>query len=117
MAAANYDITIEQGATFPLSIIWKDDSGTPINLDGYTARMQVRKSSQSDEVILNLTSNESDLSITLGGEDGTIDILIPAEVTAGLEVRRAVYDLELVNDPEITRLIQGSVTISPEVTK
>lgn len=117
MAAANYDITIEQGATYQLSVTWKDENGTPINLSGFTARMQVRKSSQSDDVILTLTSDESDQSITLGGALGTIDIEIPATVTEDLTLRRAVYDLEMENAGNVTRLIQGSVNISPEVTK
>ena len=42
--AAVYDITIEQGATFRLSLVWKDSSNVPVNLTGYTARMQVRRS-------------------------------------------------------------------------
>ena len=34
MAAANYPITIQQGATFRLPFVIKDD-GTPRNLTGY----------------------------------------------------------------------------------
>jgi len=118
MAAANYDILIEQGATFNLTIRWKDSDGQGIDLDGFEARMQIRKSSQSDTVELELTSDGSDESITFGSDYGFINIDVDANITAGLEIRRGVYDLELINPAgDVTRLVQGSVTISPEVTK
>ncbi len=118
MAAANYDILIEQGATFKLNLRWKDGDGNGIDLDGYEARMQIRKSSQSNNVELELTSDGSDESITFGSDYGFINIEVDANITSGFDIRRGVYDLELIAPSgEITRLIQGSVTISPEVTK
>ena len=43
MAAAQYDILIEQGATFSRTFVWKDSSEVAVDLTGYTARMQIRK--------------------------------------------------------------------------
>ena len=41
---SNYDITVKKGTTFGLGVTYTDNStpANPINLTGYTARMQVR---------------------------------------------------------------------------
>lgn len=115
MAAADYDLLIEQGATFELSIVWKDDAGTPIDITGYSARMQIRKT-YDDAPIISLTSNVGG-GIVLGGVSGTIDITIGASVTDDITILRGKYDLELELAGVVTRLIQGTVDISREVTK
>lgn len=116
MAAASHDITIEQGATFQMNLVWKDSGGTPINLTGYSARMQVRRTYKADTAMLSLTSPDG--GITLGGALGTISIVASATQTAAMEPLIGVYDLELVNPSGVvTRLMEGAVTISPEVTK
>ncbi len=116
MAAANYDILIEQGATFTLSIVWKDDEGVPIDISDCEARMQIRRTYDSDPII-SLTT-ESDGGIVLGGVTGSVDVEVDAETTENVEIRRGLYDLEIVfPDDVVVRLIQGSVEISREVTK
>lgn len=116
MAAADYDILIEQGATFVLPITWKDPNGDPIDITNYSARMQIRRTVKASEVLLSLTSDDGD--IELGGVAGTIVVTIPATVTDTLLVTRGVYDLELESDSGVvTRLIQGVATVSPEVTR
>ena len=41
MALGNqFNIDVKQGATFQLTITWKDSAGTAIDLTGYTARAQ-----------------------------------------------------------------------------
>ncbi len=117
MALGNtFNITINQGATFELTITWKDSAGTAINLTGYTARMQVRETYSSTSTIVSLTSGSG---ITLGGAAGTIAILISATTTAALTAPfSGVYDLELVSaGGVVTRLLQGAATVSPEVTR
>jgi len=114
--AEEYDITIEQGATFELPIVWKDEKGTPIDLTGYKARMQIRKRIRSDEILASLTTENG--RIVLGGAAGTIDIVIPATETEKFSFSRGVYDLELEGPGGyVVRLIQGSVCVSPEVTR
>jgi hypothetical protein len=115
MTAGIYDITIEQGATFQMSLTWKDSTGSPVNLTGYSARMQVRSSYESEDTLVSLTSTGGD--IVLGGALGTIAVTIAATVTGPLVCEEAVYDLELINGTQITRLIQGKATVSREVTR
>lgn len=115
MTAAQHDILIEQGATFTLNLVWKDSDGNPINITGYTARMQVRRKHADTAVLLNFTTENG--AITLGGAAGTIDVEALADITDGT-VRAGVYDLELENGSGVvTRLIEGKVTVTPEVTR
>jgi hypothetical protein len=112
MPAANYDILIEQGATYSQEFIWKDSEGNPIDLTGYTARMKIRQL-KTDNVIVSLTDSSG---IALGS-GGSITITISASATELLPLCKARYDLELVNNGIVIRLIQGQVTISAEVTR
>jgi len=113
MPAANYDILIEQGATYSQEFVWKDSEGDPVDLTGYTARMKIRQL-KTDNVIVSLTSGSG---ITLGN-DGSITLFISASSTELLPLCKGRYDLELVNGGGIvTRLLQGQVTISAEVTR
>jgi len=118
LPAGSYNIVCDQGATFGLSMTYKDANGTVINLTGYTARMQVRSKANASTTIVSLTSSPA-AGITLGGAAGTIVISISATSTAALEPGDYVYDLELVNTSStaVTRLVQGRFRVSAEVTK
>jgi hypothetical protein len=115
--STNYSIQIEQGATFALNITWKDSSGTPVDITGFTARMQVRRSVSAATVEVELNTENG--RIDLGGAAGTIGLSIPADVTAALSGwRNAVYDLELVSTTGVVkRLLSGAVELIPEVTR
>ena len=117
MSAAKRNIKIEKGATFQMNLTWKDGEGVPVNLTGYTARMQVRKNVNATDTLLNMTTENG--SIALGGALGTISITGSATNTSAIPdtIKTGVYDLELVNGSVVKRLIEGNVEISPEVTK
>lgn len=116
MSAVQQSITIEQGATFLLELIWKNPDETPINLTGYTARMQVRKKYADTVKVLDLTTQNG--KIVLTPLQGKINVTIPATDTANVTIKTGVYDLELESSTGVvTRLIEGSVTVTPEVTR
>lgn len=117
MPAGKYDIIIEQGATFSRVITWDDEDGEPVNVTGYTARAQFRASHGSTSTVLSLTSPSSGL--VLGGALGTITMTITATATAALTAPSfGVWDLELVSATSVvTRLLEGTYQITPEVTK
>jgi hypothetical protein len=114
--AGSFDFTIEQGATFNLVMTWKID-GVAVNLTGYTARLQARVDYDSTETILSLTTDAGG-GITLGGSAGTITLDRTAVQTAVLPTGSYVYDLELISSASVvTRLLQGELIISAEVTR
>lgn len=116
MPAAVYDLFVEQGATFVKTITWKDSAGVPVNLTGYTARMQFRPSVNSSTILASATTENG--RITLGGALGTVDIEFDADATAAFDFVSAVYDLELESASGfVTRLLEGGVEVSKEVTR
>lgn len=110
---ATYNVLMPQGATFDRTFTLTLDA-TPVNLTGYTAALQVRTSATSDDAIISLASGQG---IALGGAAGTITITIDDVTTAAVPAGDYVYDLELTSASQKTRLIQGSWTVSGEVTR
>lgn len=129
MQAGVYDIQVEQGADWSISLIWKDDTGTPVNLTGYTARLQIRKAFKETSTKLDLTSAAG--AIVLGGSAGTVMVNATAAQTSGIsldyqllfwkdgkQTQSMVYDLILTDSSSrVTRLLQGAAFIYPEVTR
>ena len=116
---AKLKFTIYQGATFRKRLTWKAPDGTPIDLTGCTARMQVRSEVESDVVLLSLTTENG--GITLGGSAGTVNLYLGAVATAALAFEGGVFDLEIIHPgalpDDVTRLGQGYLNVSPEVTR
>ena len=115
MAPGVLNLTFPQGDTWALSLTWNDSAGAPINLTGYTAAMQLRLTYDAVTPVLSLTSTSG---ITLGGSAGTVALLVDAPTTAAIDAGIYVYDLDLRSGGGVvTRLVQGSVTVTPEVTR
>lgn len=113
---AKLKFTIYQGATFRKRLTWKAPSGILIDLTGCTARMQVRSEVESAEVLLELSTTNN--RIILGGANGTVDLDVCDEDTAAITWDSGVWDLEIAHpDGTVTRLAQGSISVSPEVTR
>jgi len=113
--AGLYNIVADQGATFTRNIMWKDANGNPVNVTDYTARMQVRQKYTSSSTVLSLVSPTN---ITLGGGSGTVVVTASATTMAGIAGGDYVYDLEMVaSNNVVTRLLQGSFSVRPEVTR
>ena len=115
---AKLKFTIYQGATFRKRLTWKGPlpAQTPIDLTGCAARMQVREEVGSPTVLLSLTTVNG--GIVLGGALGTIDLYVSDEDTGAITWDGGVWDLEIVHPGgEVTRLAQGSISVSPEVTR
>jgi hypothetical protein len=116
MAAGTLDLFVEQGSTFSYTLTLNDDQGNPIDLTGYTARMQLRRTINAPDVLITLTTSNGRIAIT--PLTGVIVLTIEAAATASLSFQSAVYDLEIESSGGIvTRIIQGKVSLSPEVTR
>ena len=116
MKPAGYDIEIIQGQTFARAVVWKDSDGEPIDLTGYGARMQVRRSKASPDVLFELTTANG--RVAIDGAAGKVTLTITAEESAAFTWRRGVYDLELeAGDGVVRRLLEGAVEVNREVTR
>jgi hypothetical protein len=116
---AEADICIFQGATFNQVLYYETGNPpTPVDLSGQTAKMHIRSKPESKAIILELSTAVGNGRITLNETTGSIRLFISASDTATLSVcDKAVYDLELYNGAVTTRILQGNVVISPEVTR
>lgn len=109
------DFKLLQGATFEELITWSDEAG-PVNLTGYTARMQAREEYESATAFIDINTGNG--GITLGGAAGTIALFISATNTALITAEHGYYDLELVSPTgRVYRLLQGKICVSKEATR
>lgn len=117
MAAVTFNLpVIEQGATYKHTLVWQDGNGLAIDMTGCTAKMQVRPSVASPDILIELSTTNGRISII--PLDGRISLYVSDEDTAVLTPAKAVYDLEIyLPNGEVIRLIEGKVTIKAEVTR
>lgn len=125
MPAGRYNIIIEQGATFELELQYKDSNSVPIDLTGYSGRMQIRPSIGSPTSYLCLSSslNSDGTGLNFSGSNGStspssgsIGIYISAVTSSLLTFDQGVYDLEIASGSFVSRILQGNVQLSKEVT-
>jgi hypothetical protein len=113
MTPGKYNIVCPQGATFSKRLTWSIDE-VPINLAGYTARMQVKESHKSlYDPAVNITTENGGILLD---DEGNIDLLISATATANIYAKDYVYDLELITGSTVYRVIEGKFIVTPEVT-
>jgi hypothetical protein len=126
MAAGKYSFIIEQGATTNFQINWNDESGSAVDLTGYHARMQIRPNIEASDVLLSLSSSlkSDNTGINLSGSNfvtplasGSIGVYISAASSSALNFGEAFYDIELIKGNEVTRLLEGKVKLSKNVTR
>lgn len=125
MAATIFNIILEPGADWDCSFILKQDDNpdpllaTPVDVTGYTAKMQVRSQPGAASVLGEVTHlTTASGKITVGSTDGRFDINIKGAALATLAAPAdAVYDL-IVTSPagKTIRVLQGDAKISPRVT-
>ena len=109
---AKANIVVDQGTDFTTTITVTDDDGNVTDLTGYTAEGQIRKHFES--------STKTDFTISFGTPrtDGQLTLSLSRVKTANLEAGRYVYDVELTSSANSTsRLVEGIVTVTPQVTR
>jgi hypothetical protein len=115
MTAGIYNFTVDQGSVWDLEIEYLDPDNVPINLTGFTAKMQLRREYNSTVADLTLTTGGGGIVIT--GATGIVDVSATATQTGALSPGFYVYDLELISGSNISRLIQGQITVAEQVTQ
>jgi hypothetical protein len=123
MKPAEVELTIYQGSTYHKKFTWETQvsnsgviSKVPVDLTGYTMRMQIRAKITDPEIILELTTENGRINIT-NPTSGEFSFDLPEAVTSELNFKSAVYDLEVISGPVVNRLLFGSVSLSKECTR
>jgi len=108
--AIKANLQIDQGANFSTEIDVLDDNGDIVNLTGYTGAAQMRKHYTS--------STATNFTVAINASGGTVTLSMNAATSANVTPGRYVYDCELTNSSNIvSRLVEGIVTVTPQVTR
>jgi hypothetical protein len=109
------NIKIEQGATFNPQINLKTNLGNPVDLTGCTITSKMRRTFDA------ATAYAFTCTILSPATDGSFTWEMSAATTASIDVSGGtsfVYDVEvLFPDTTVQRIMQGTVSVSPEATK
>ena len=114
----------------PLRTTWEEswqllqsEGGDPVDLTGYSARMQLRETLEDVEPVAEFDSGDE---IAIAAATGTITLTVSAAAVAALspdnERRTLLWDIELYipagAEPEyVIPLFTGKVTLLPRVTQ
>ena len=112
--AARANLQIDRSATFSSDVTVTDTDGTAFDLTGYTAAAKMALGYASTRTRVTLTT-----TINVDPTTGIITISLTADQTKTLEApARYVYDVEILktSDSTVTRVIEGIITVSPDVT-
>lgn len=119
MAAARYDIAVEQGATFNRVITWLDPAGAPISLTG--ARVEFQWRAPDGPPLVNFDSAALTAGLTLGhalDATGVINFSVSNTLTAALSFGSGAWDLFVtLAGGERERLLYGNVKLLRSVTR
>ena len=108
--ATRLNIIIDQGTDFSTTVNLTDSSGTNLNLVGFSAASQIRKTHSS--------SNSTAFTASITTSNSTLTLALNNAVTAAMTPGRYVWDAELTaSDGTKSRILEGMVTVTPEVTK
>jgi len=112
MSAGTYNLVIDQGSDFALDLVIKE-GGSALNLANYSGRAQLRTSVTASSVSASFTVTVTNAS------NGALKMQLPAATSSGIAAGQYVYDLEIytANNSIVKRIMQGDVTITPEVTR
>tara|TARA_X000000950_G_scaffold127347_1_gene159261 strand:- start:2198 stop:2530 length:333 start_codon:yes stop_codon:yes gene_type:complete len=109
--AAISNIFIDQGTDFSVTVDVTDANGSPLNLSGYTAASQIRKSYASSSASATFTTS-------ISASSGQVTMSLTDTQTSGLAAGRYLYDLNITSSASVTtRVVEGQVIVTPGVTR
>lgn len=113
--SAYQELEIEEGADWSDEILIVDANGAPIDLTGYTAQSDIKRSADDDTVLIEMSTANGRIVIT--PSTGSIMRVLTAVETTGLTWRNAVHDLIVISAMGVvTRICAGPVIYNQAIT-
>lgn len=107
--AQKIDLIIDQGTTYSTQFTITDANSTALNFNGYNGASQMRKHYSSNTYYT--------FGVSLSNT-GVVTLSMNATVTGTITSGRYVYDVEVTDSSNtVSRLVEGVVTVTPQVTK
>ena len=105
------NIFIDQGTDFSITVDVTQADGAALNLTGYSAAAQIRKTYGSSNVSAVFTTS-------ISAAAGQVTLSLTDTQTSGLTAGRYVYDLNITSEAGVTtRVVEGQAIITPGVTR
>ncbi len=105
------NLFVDAGADYSNIITVAASNGQALNLTGYSVASQIRKSYQSSTVY-NFVSSVYDATT------GKIRLQLSNAQSSAIPAGRWLYDVEITSPSGTkTRVIEGIVTVTPEITR
>ena len=110
------NLKIPQGTAFQHDFYYVTTARVAIPLTGYTARCHFRDEINSPAFYYEATTENGGLAID--EVNGKISLLVDDAESATWTIYNGVYDIEIIApNSEPTRIVKGTVTLDPEVTR
>ena len=106
------NLYIDQGTDYSVTIDCTDSAGEVLNLTGYTAAAQMRKTYGSSTISATFTTS-------INASAGQVTLSLTDTQTSALEAGRYVYDLNITktSTSATTRVVEGQAVLTPGVTR
>ena len=107
------NIYIDAWADYLNTVTVTDSSGSALDLTGYTAAAQIRKTYESSAATVAFT-----VAFNSDRTTGKLDLTLTGAQTAAVDQGRYVYDVLITSGAgALTRVVEGISTINPRVTQ
>ena len=107
------NFTIDQGTTFSSNVTLAGNDGAAFDLTGHSVEAKMAKGYESTKTRITMTTSVANPAT------GIITLSLTSAQTSALDApSRYVYDVEVTNNTSnvVTRVIEGIITVRPNVT-
>ena len=106
------NLYVDQGSDYTSIVTVISKSGAPLNLTGFVAKSQMRKSFSSSQSF-------TFLSEIYDAATGRIKLYLSATQSAAIPAGRWLYDIEITQESTgiKKRVVEGVVTVTPQITQ
>lgn len=119
MVAANYNFIVEQGSDFEINFQYSDENGNPVDLSNNQTTCIVMQMIPNSPVAAktSFSTRDQDSGYSLIGSDkGLITLRLTNALTKLYSFDTAVYDLDIIQENSILRLVSGVVSMQKRQT-
>jgi hypothetical protein len=110
--ANQVELFCDQGTDFSYQLDLSNDDGTALNVANYTFTSSIRKSYYSSSVTANMTV------AIVSAANGNVLISMNSATTSNIVAGRYLYDVKMRdNTNTVFRVIEGIITVYPQITK
>ena len=106
------ELDIDQGTDLSYNLDLTNDDGSPIDIAGYAFTSSLRKSYYSKSVTANLIVTIADSA------NGNVVLSMNSNTTSAIKAGRYLFDIKQKDTSNTyTRIVEGIITVLPQVTK